>query len=240
MTAEIAIMNKLAVALAADSAVTIGHSKGQKIYDTVNKLFELTKHHPVGVMIYGNAELMDVPWELIIKLYRKELGPKSFATVAEYATNFFEYLEGKTTLFPPEAQETEVLGTLFGWFGRIRDEINRQVEQVIKASGKITVAGVRKVAKEAIASHHGFWRTRPDLPITSDVFRADLITKYKRSIEQVRKQVFQNLSLDARSVTMLTELAGFLFSKTFPPSGRSSGLVIAGYGEAEVFPSLVS
>ena len=39
MTAEIAIMNKMAVALAADSAVTISQEEEQKTYNTVNKLF---------------------------------------------------------------------------------------------------------------------------------------------------------------------------------------------------------
>ncbi len=73
MTAEIAIMNKSGVALAADSAASIVTSRGDtKIYNT-NKLFMLSKYHPVGVMIYGNAELMSLPWETIIKIHRKEL-----------------------------------------------------------------------------------------------------------------------------------------------------------------------
>jgi hypothetical protein len=42
MTAEVAVMNKMAVALAADSAVTVSHSGGFKIYNTVNKLFMLS------------------------------------------------------------------------------------------------------------------------------------------------------------------------------------------------------
>ena len=51
-------VNKTAVALAADSAVTITNPKGQKIYNSMNKLFTLSKYHPVGVMIYGNGHLM--------------------------------------------------------------------------------------------------------------------------------------------------------------------------------------
>jgi hypothetical protein len=70
VTAEIAIMNKSAVALAADSAVTIGSDRGPKIFNTVNKLFTLSKVHPVGVMVYGNSEIMKVPWETIVKVYR--------------------------------------------------------------------------------------------------------------------------------------------------------------------------
>ena len=60
MTAEIVIMNKSAVALAADSAVTVGCERGEKIYNTINKLFMLSKYHPVGIMVYGSAGLIGV------------------------------------------------------------------------------------------------------------------------------------------------------------------------------------
>jgi hypothetical protein len=58
MTAEVAILNKAAVALAADSKVTIGSGGNEKTYDSVNKIFTLSKRHPVGIMIYGNADFM--------------------------------------------------------------------------------------------------------------------------------------------------------------------------------------
>jgi len=65
MTAEIAIMNKSAIALAADSKVTIGSALGGKTFDTVNKVFTLSKVHPIGIMVFGNAEFMRYPWETI-------------------------------------------------------------------------------------------------------------------------------------------------------------------------------
>ena len=78
MTAEVAVINTVGVALAADSAITIGRGK---IYNSALKLFSLSKAEPVGVMVYGNAVLMGVPWETIIKIYRKELGGRSFGTL---------------------------------------------------------------------------------------------------------------------------------------------------------------
>jgi len=50
MTAEVAILNSNAVAIAADSAVTIG--RGKKIYNSAIKVFSLSKVAPVGVMVY--------------------------------------------------------------------------------------------------------------------------------------------------------------------------------------------
>ena len=52
MTAELIVMNKNGLALAADSAVTISSGTGPaKIYNTANKLFALSKYHPIGVMV---------------------------------------------------------------------------------------------------------------------------------------------------------------------------------------------
>jgi hypothetical protein len=50
MTAEIAVMNQSAIALAADSAATRSEAK---IF-AANKIFALSKYHPVAVMIHGD------------------------------------------------------------------------------------------------------------------------------------------------------------------------------------------
>ena len=70
MTAEIAVLNQEAVALAADSAVT----GSAKIFQSANKIFALSKYRPVALMIYDNAQFLGVPWETIVKLYRRQLG----------------------------------------------------------------------------------------------------------------------------------------------------------------------
>jgi hypothetical protein len=54
MTAEIAIMNKEAVALAADSAVTTHIANEKKVFTSANKLFALSYRHPVGIMVYNS------------------------------------------------------------------------------------------------------------------------------------------------------------------------------------------
>jgi hypothetical protein len=62
MTAEVAILNTHGIALAADSAVTISVGDEKKVYNTANKLFALSKYHPVGIMIYNNATYMGIDW----------------------------------------------------------------------------------------------------------------------------------------------------------------------------------
>lgn len=98
MTTEVAILNQAGVALAADSAVTVtGSGAKEKVYNTVNKIFMLSKHHPVGVMVYGSANVNGIPWETLIKLYRKQLNGKSFNTIREYSANFLAFLSGSSS-----------------------------------------------------------------------------------------------------------------------------------------------
>ncbi len=92
MTAEIAIMNKSAVVLAADSAVTIGSGGGAKIFNTANKIFEISDGSHIGLMIFNSLEFMGLPLEVLAKEFRRERGGKKFATVNECRTDFLSYL----------------------------------------------------------------------------------------------------------------------------------------------------
>jgi len=109
MTCEIAIMNRQAIALAADSATTVTHwvdgKEEQRFFKGANKIFQLSNHHPVGVMIHGTATLQEVPWELIIKDFRASLGDKSFNDLSGYANALFDFIKGHSLLFPQSHQD---------------------------------------------------------------------------------------------------------------------------------------
>ena len=85
-------MNARGIALAADSAVTLGD--GQKIYLNAEKLFELAPTVPIGIMTYGAEDLTGVPCETIIAGYRKYLGDRRHDTLAEYLDDFVTSSKG--------------------------------------------------------------------------------------------------------------------------------------------------
>jgi hypothetical protein len=90
MTAIVGVMNRHAIAIAADSAVTMGNT--HKVVNNGNKLFMLSKYEPVGIATYSNAALMGTPWEIIIKIYRKQLGEKHFPHLSDYVIDFIHFL----------------------------------------------------------------------------------------------------------------------------------------------------
>lgn len=107
MTAEIGLLNKTSVILAADSAATISLHK--KVFNTANKLFPLSNYEPVGIMIYNNSNWMGIPFEIIIKSYTKYLNDKSFPLLCEYRDDFIKFLKENFKKFVNDEQIHEMI-----------------------------------------------------------------------------------------------------------------------------------
>lgn len=92
MTAEIGILNKNGVVLASDSAVTLSDGKNSKVFNSARKLFTLSKEHSVGIMIYGNASFMEVPWEVILNEFKQTIGKGVLDNTAQYVDELIRFL----------------------------------------------------------------------------------------------------------------------------------------------------
>ena len=242
MTAEVAVMNRQAIALAADSAVTFREEKEQKIFTSASKIFTLSKYQPVGVMIYGSASLMGVPWETIIKIYRDRLGPKTFKTVGDYAENFLDFLTEEKQLFSDDEQDWYVEYSIYNYFWFIEGEITENVKKVIGEKGEIDETAIKEITSQIVKEHFEKWRKAKSLPSVPEDFTRDFRQKYRKLIRRTKKGVFEQLPLTRSTSRQLTEIAVNLFVK-FPTGLRSldtSGVVIAGFGTEDIFPVLES
>jgi len=239
MTAEIAIMNKTAVALATDSAVTIEQQEDKKIYNSANKLFALSKYHPVGIMIYGSAGFMRIPWETIIKIYRNKLGKQKFDTLKEYTDNFVDFLDNGNPLFPDSEQEKYLHHTIFGYFYQIKEEIFEEVRSTIDDEGLIEDSQIKQITSDAIERYHDHWNAFDLLPSIPDTHINDIIKKYRSIIEEAKNKMLEELPISKKSSGQLNEIGASIFSKNLF-SHSASGIVIAGFGEKDVFPVLKS
>ena len=238
MTAEVAIMNKEAIALAADSAATFQDSMKQKIFTSVSKIFTLSKYEPVGVMIYGSADFMTIPWETIIKIYRNELGHRTFKNISEYSDDFLDFLT-KKQLCSDKEQEWHVRGCIYGYFDFIKKNIINTVEGIIESEGTIDETIIKKKTSQIIKEHFEQWQNAELIPsFSKDNFKQ----KYQDIIKKAKKDVFESLHLTQTSSRYLTMIAVDLFAKFRDGLIGSdvSGLVIAGFGTEDIYPSLES
>jgi hypothetical protein len=77
--------------MANDSAATVSDGHDNKIYNSANKLFMLSKRHPVSVMVYNNSSLLGIPWETILKMFRERLDDIEFDTLEENGRELIRY-----------------------------------------------------------------------------------------------------------------------------------------------------
>jgi len=127
MTAEIAIINRGAVTLATDSAVTLAVHDTEKIYHSADKLFELSDRDPMGIMVYNNLEYMGISLEVAIKRFRSRRA--HFASVAEAADEFFKYLLEE--LAPDEdLQKRRVMAILYQDFLDVRIQFEHHLSRL--------------------------------------------------------------------------------------------------------------
>lgn len=234
MTAEVAILNKNAVALAADSAVTLRQPDGPKVYHT-NKLFMLPKYEPVGAMVYGHAEFMGVPWELAIKVYRNHLGRSTFPTVEKYAGDILDFLRRERTLFPSSAQDEVFLSMTRGFLLHIRRQTDERIKRHLSAVGRLSLAEAQEFLREVVHSERQLLaRQRYVGTLRSRV--ADFRRRYAGAIERIIRDVFKRFPVRSVRPLLVETTVDAICKDAYWPS--DTGLVIAGFGREQNFPSM--
>jgi hypothetical protein len=222
MTTEVAVLNKFGVALAADSAVTVEtyvNSKTQrKVHNTANKLFTLSKFEPVGIMLYNSVTLGGVPWETWIKVYRKKLFKNKFNHLENYADDFFGWLNGGAAF--DENQTKLIVGSnLIDAFVRVARD--KKSKSTFTAALDKEIAALKKL---------------DDVVGFDDAFRATVVNHYRDTINECEKICFKSSYLNGQRRKIL-DFVGLLLTKQ-QRLDNYSGIVIAGYGENEMTPSL--
>lgn len=111
MTAIVGVLNKHGVSFAADSAATRKFGKEYRVNYHANKIFSLSKYHPVGICVYNNLSLEGVPWETIFKMFRTDLKDKKFDTLQGYVDSFWAYVK-KSILPSVQTEQNEYFETM--------------------------------------------------------------------------------------------------------------------------------
>lgn len=236
MTAEVIIANANGVALAADSAVTIG---GNKIYNSAIKLFSISKTEPVGIMIYGNATLMDVPWEILIKEFRKELGVDKCDELEGYGEKLISFLCAKKCYFPDQSQRTWIETNIKGYYTLIREDYFNGTHPILQKNGEIRETESMKLFQDIVSKHYNNLKKEKNIKDIGADFEEEFKKKYASLFKEISDSVFQNIKISDNSRTQLNNIAVYIHTKERFSESRS-GIVIAGYGDKEIYPSILT
>ena len=121
MTAIVGILNKKGVAIAADSAATFldadkrvtKNEKGEEVtqYQDIvinsgDKMLRLKDKQPVAVMTVQNANLVQIPWDVIIRWYRKQRDDSGFPNLPDYIKDFMAFVN--SDVIKPHVKEKNI------------------------------------------------------------------------------------------------------------------------------------
>ncbi len=232
MTAEVAILNREAVAMAADSALTLGGTVG-KVYNRANKLFALSRLEPVAVMVYGGGSFEGIPWATVVKEYRRHSAAVTFDTIEEYASDFITYLRSLVHQLPAEFRRRRVLMRVSWELDQVRDAVsaktsgdlpgdNQAVDQIVMDQIESRLHELENEAAE----------TDPDASAALAEFN-EAIDDWEGLIRTLLGDLPVTDTVRERAQAMV---CASLRVATWSP--MSSGVVVAGFGALQLFPAL--
>jgi len=243
VTAEVAILNRNAVALAADSAGSVPTQNGYKIFASMDKIFPLSRHAPVAVMIYGGSVITGtMPWEIAIKAYRKKLGRSRFNTLKEYADDFFTFINDSKDLLIGDFENGYIVYRMSMLLSRLADQTSEACDKVTAGNGKQTSS---RDLRKALSLQVLEWTSalnsdnyKDNVEITKEMISSKL-KEVSSEFDSLVEKHFSSFKLSKTNKSELVDLMGLVYKKSFY-SDNQSGIVFAGYGENQYFPSVLS
>lgn len=234
MTAIVGVMNKHAVALAADSAVTISSYNGRKVLNTANKIFNISKYEPVGLMVYSNASFMGTPWDLIVKLYRKNLGDKKFDFISEYVVDFISFIRANTFFCSENLQKDIFRNKIQGYYAEVYSSAKQRCEE--RTPGAIIPDF--EILQEMKGIFNIIIADNSKLPVCEDFDKYD-IDSFKKFSEYAIAEIEKTIKVipDGFIDSFVESFFSLIIRQRIMPG--FTGLVFVGYGEKEIYPSLI-
>ncbi len=237
MTCEIAIMNRQAIALAADSATTITRwvegKQEHRFFKGSNKIFQLSNHHPVGVMIFGTASLHEVPWEVIIKDFRHRLGRDSFKGLSGFADALFDYIKNHELLIPA-SYRLEILKEA------VAETVSMHL-YLASQTDAVKTASTQEEKQKAYREHFLVWQTELDKGEYKQIDQQEIdkaIAEHEIEFQaEIDGKVLHALGLQGIiDPTALTRFAMQYLFKNYQVIMPSTSVVVAGFGDDDYFP----
>ncbi len=239
MTAQVGVLNRKAVVLATDSAVTIQSSNAnKKIYNSVNKLFALSKSKSIAMMIYGNANLLETPWETISKIYRKERKIE-FKKLDDCATDFFNWLEKNSSKFFPKSIQIKFIKDSINayLYAELVKPTSEKISEMSK-EGSMDQNEIKNYLKQQISETYELLNKKSFTSHFDTKTHNAFIKRHKNIIDAIIKELFKEVNLSKPNIKKIEMISGMVLTKEIF-SDPYSGVVFAGFGDEEIYPSLM-
>ena len=227
MTAQVGILNSEVAVLASDTAGSSYYGKSVKIFKSIKKIHKLADNLPVAIMVYGSARLSSVLWSRVIDLFKKQLGGEEKNKLKDYLDGFINFIENNSELTNYERN----IDFFISWAKKIY--IN--LEDMAYKNGDLNEVKFKFWINEENEELKRNEKSVLDdskyniLVKSFDSYLANISSinyvKHPRLLKRFRDEIKEYLTL--------------LFVKSITNTFES-GVVIAGFGKDDIYPSLIN
>lgn len=235
MTAIVGVLNKHAVAIAADSAATINGVLGRKVLNQATKIVTLSKYHPMAVMIYSSSSFLGTPWDVIVKLYRDRLGDNDFNSVSDYISDFIQFLTDNHFFSSDTLQKKHLRFQLFKFY---QDVEERSIAQI---GGKVTDSS-KSYLFNTIKDNLNALKALYEQHSQCEGLLSYTFERLQEYCVDIFNDLYEYIVNKTGAPGELFDLAKYVFYLLLKSSRNIvgyTGLVFVGYGKEEIFPSLM-
>lgn len=237
MTIAFALMNEHGIVLAADQA-----KKNQFDVQTgrVKKLFELSPQQPISFMVYNNYSYYNISFDTIIDLYRNDLQNSYYEFAHFYLQDFLDFLENRLSeTYDLQNREEKC----------IDDFITEKVKQLSAKLNDMQNYFLHKHPTATEAEIDAAYFSHGDALLIYELKQLEqetllegftkedelaLFEQYEHKINERIEETFPAVKEDWTYSIVAFVIQNML--KTL--SNHAMGIVVAGYGEKELFPSV--
>lgn len=243
MTAEVAIMNARGVAIAGESATKSG--KTGKCYYSNEKVFQLSENHAIGLLLCGTPAYLDMRIDYLIHLFGKKVKDTAFETVMQCGEEFISFLsETKFIDVDPEYFEAKVISRniqkeisdLYNVLREMKDDIFYELKE------KNLLDDLEAKYIEKGKAHLSYVlddiKKRKYIDGFNDKDFKILVEKKGSYIEGLIKEEYGHYIFNEEFLEYLIQIPCLILLKHF--CVNRCNVVFAGYGEKEIYPSIVT
>lgn len=234
MTAEVIIMNKNAVAIAADSASTLNVNGKDKISNDANKLFKASLNQPIAAVIYNSSQINNIPWELIIKSFKNDRKDINFNTVKECADSLIKFIE-ESTINDESSEDAFIKNEIFVAIENIHQNHNRIIQEEINKDPNISYSDLQQKISDFLI----FLKDNTEALDNFNSIDHETILQISEKYTPIIHQLLVSKNYNPQHLPIIH---GIVLQSIFKkkPYSNYTGVALTGFGLNEFYPSTVS
>jgi len=190
-------------------------------------------------MFYGSDSFMSIPWETVLKVYRRHLSDSAFRSLDGYAEHFISFLSKDQDELRVPHEDDFVRSMFASAFASVKTRIRGAVEKALE-TGPLEEEDIPRIAGQTIQEIRDEWVDAAPIEGLTEEGLPEVMSHYEGIIGECREAVFEELPLDKEAIGHLHDMCSSLIGRQMYAGPTYSGVVIAGFGAEDSYPAFKS